>query len=1263
MRRATLLRRGVVLTAVAAVALLVLGALGIASPGDLVLVSQTDPGGVAGNGTSIQPDLSKDGRFVAFLSSAANLGAGGQRQAFLRDVVAGTTTLVSVGTDGTTPANAAADTVTVSDDGTRVAFHSRATNLVAGATTAAERSYVRDLHTGTTALVAASANDDATEPAISGDGTAVAFVSHAHYDGLNSVSVQTYVRDVGTPDIHAVSTGMIVADQPAISESGRFVAVRGQQAGVSGVQVWVRDRTAGTTTLVSRRSGDAGEAGTSASDEASISADGRYAVFRSSAENLSDDDAPNHANTDVYERDTAQNTTTLISRGDGAAGAAVPYPESSGSGSVSDDGRLVVFASTGDALAAVPGNGQNVYLRDVDAGTTTLMNAKSDGSAPPSGAVDGTSISGNGTFAAFASSAVLQAGVTGSQVFRRELGAAPPPPAPPVVSIGDAATVAEGGPGQVAQAVFSLTLDKPSPKPVTVAWSTQDGTATAGFDFRAGSGQVLFDPGHTTATVAVDVLGDSDFEADESFRVAIHDAVNAVVSRAAGTATIANDDPQPASPPPGGDTSGGGGAPATAGLPATSGAPVADCPTKITRGRARLTGCFSGDTAHGKVAINGLLVTPLSAGTTLTATESKISSSGPVMVTAGDVAVSRGLLDLDPSSRVLATGAVLTPAAGSSVYGLALGPTIALNLTNAGGAALKGQIAPRFGTVLGTPLDVTLATDEANGLHRDQLAASGPASLVGKLVTTDLRFTFVPADNRWAGSITINSPIFKALKIAALIPGGTGAINGATKVSNLVLQKVVKIRSLDVKLLMDPLRVEGTIDAAGGPLDMFAFDGTVSDDLSSGHVTIAGNARLYGIPLQVPKVDLTNAVGGSFGTVTAIHKLFQVGGGVGTSLPANTPSPAVEIPHIPVSIAGGAFGPLGAFFLSGGGEGHAKILGVDVSAQFYFSEKGFGACGQIGPLNAGFGVSLNPFKLDVMGPFVCDAGAWKSSASAAQAGRDRTVRLGRGKQLLRLSGDTAPPQVVLTGPGGRTVTTPAADQPPLVSRDVAVLRDPATNTTYVGLSDGGGGAWTIAARPGSAALTGVASADVLPAPKVAAKVAGHGASRRLSWTAGGPAGQHVRFEERGAGIVQRLGEVTGHRGTLRFTPAAGGGRRTVTATVLQNGRPRATLTVARYTAAKTAGGGRVRTLKVTLAGRRILLGWSPVAGAARYLVEVRTASGRMVRLAAGNARTLTVTDIAAPKAATATVTALDAAGRRGPPRQVRVTRTGKRAAG
>jgi hypothetical protein len=164
----------------------------------------------------------------------------------------------------------------------------------------------------------------------------------------------------------------------------------------------------------------------------------------------------------------------------------------------------------------------------------------------------------------------------------------------------------------------------------------------------------------------------------------------------------------------------------------------------------------------------------------------------------------------------------------------------------------------------------------------------------------------------------------------------------------------------------------------------------------------------------------------------------------------------------------------------------------------------------------------------------------------------------------------------------------------------------------------------------------------------------------LRWSAGGPAGQHLIFEERGAtGVLQRLGEKQGRGGTIHFTPAPGSGRRTLTALVLQGGHPRALLTVARFQAPRSAASGRVGSLTVTLSGRTTRLRWSGVKGAARYLVVVRTASGPVARLAGARARSLTVTDVATVKSATATITALDASGRRGPPRQASA-RAGRR---
>ncbi len=110
----------------------------------------------------------------------------------------------------------------------------------------------------------------------------------------------------------------------------------------------------------------------------------------------------------------------------------------------------------------------------------------------------------------------------------------------PSVSVADT-TVAEGNSG-TSNASFTVTLSKASTKPVTVTYTTSNGTATAGQDYVAGSGTVTFAAGVTSQTVTVGVLGDATVEPNETFTVTLSNASGATVSRATATATITNDD-------------------------------------------------------------------------------------------------------------------------------------------------------------------------------------------------------------------------------------------------------------------------------------------------------------------------------------------------------------------------------------------------------------------------------------------------------------------------------------------------------------------------------------------------------------------------------------------------------------------------------------------------------------------------------------------------------------------------------------------------
>jgi hypothetical protein len=111
---------------------------------------------------------------------------------------------------------------------------------------------------------------------------------------------------------------------------------------------------------------------------------------------------------------------------------------------------------------------------------------------------------------------------------------------PPTLSAGDVSLM-EGDHGS-SNAVFTVTLDPPSPALVSVAYATADGTASAGSDYQPVSGTLTFDPGTTTRTITVPVFGDLEFELDETFRVDFTGPAGATLFADHATGTIRNDD-------------------------------------------------------------------------------------------------------------------------------------------------------------------------------------------------------------------------------------------------------------------------------------------------------------------------------------------------------------------------------------------------------------------------------------------------------------------------------------------------------------------------------------------------------------------------------------------------------------------------------------------------------------------------------------------------------------------------------------------------
>ncbi len=110
----------------------------------------------------------------------------------------------------------------------------------------------------------------------------------------------------------------------------------------------------------------------------------------------------------------------------------------------------------------------------------------------------------------------------------------------PTLAIEDVA-FPEGRAG-VTEFLFPVRLSHPAADTVSVAWSTSDGTATAGEDYLAATGVLTFLPGQIEQTIAVEVLGDTVNEFDESFTVTLSSPEYAAIADGEALGTVLDDD-------------------------------------------------------------------------------------------------------------------------------------------------------------------------------------------------------------------------------------------------------------------------------------------------------------------------------------------------------------------------------------------------------------------------------------------------------------------------------------------------------------------------------------------------------------------------------------------------------------------------------------------------------------------------------------------------------------------------------------------------
>jgi Tol biopolymer transport system component len=270
-------------------------------------------------------------------------------------------------------------------------------------------------------------NGASSTPSINGDGSLVAFVSQSTNFVATVTGTQIYVHNRQTNQVELISrdsnttvvnAGNGISSAPAISADGRFVAFVSTSTnlvtGISGQQVYLRDRQVGTTTLVSKD--NLGNAGDGASSAPAISSDGSFLAFVSLATNL----VTAISGQQIYLLDRVAATTTLISKDN----SPVPVPGNGASTTpvVSSTGQFIAYASLSTNLGALGGS-QQIYVRDRLAGVngTTSLVSKDSAATAGNGNSATPSISGDGRFVAFMSLATnLVTGVSGQQVYLQD---------------------------------------------------------------------------------------------------------------------------------------------------------------------------------------------------------------------------------------------------------------------------------------------------------------------------------------------------------------------------------------------------------------------------------------------------------------------------------------------------------------------------------------------------------------------------------------------------------------------------------------------------------------------------------------------------------------------------------------------------------------------------------------------------------------------------------------------------------------------------
>jgi Tol biopolymer transport system component len=338
--------------------------------------------GAQANGTSLALAISADGRYVAFESNAGNLVPGdgnGEWDIFVHDRQTRTTTVESL-TMGGGPAGVSRHPA-ISGDGRFVAFYSESTYLVPNDTNGVGDVFLRDRQTGVTTRVSVDSsgvqgNDRSDLPLLNQDGSVVAFASRAtnlvlldgngrqdaflHYPLLGfttRVSLDWQGLEAQGGDSYATGLSADGLAVVMVSSATRLVPDDGNGTN----DVFLRHVTSGAFERISVNEGFGDSRGRS--EQPSVSADGRYVAFTSNASNLVADDTNGFWDTFLVDRTLRTITRVSLDSGGGQIGAlASNFPMTL---ALSGDGRVVAFQTDSpDVVRPDPNGTSDVFARE-----------------------------------------------------------------------------------------------------------------------------------------------------------------------------------------------------------------------------------------------------------------------------------------------------------------------------------------------------------------------------------------------------------------------------------------------------------------------------------------------------------------------------------------------------------------------------------------------------------------------------------------------------------------------------------------------------------------------------------------------------------------------------------------------------------------------------------------------------------------------------------------------------------------------------------